>query len=483
MIVRNPAAFFVFLAAAVLLFAASHLNSEETATYRAPEFREADEAAYTQEEADAMLAEVLPLVERTAGRSFKVKPKALCANRDRVAASISQDLLPQIKKLHPTIEANDAAQIALDQAVASVPLVLVRYGYQVKALCFLPKNAKPLIEAARADSKQTKTVVKLVAAFELVHALQDQEVDLQKVLGVARDGEASVALNALLQGQAVYVVDQVAKDLKADDAVLKSARALAANAFKRGDENLDRLVEDHYREIYLGGRAFVAYHVEKGGMEQIWAIFQKPPQDTNTIHKPETYTGTQRVFHDYSKALEGLEKDLGNQDWKIQRTALGPAMMRAAYQKLDADKREALVEKIEAGQALTAAFRPKGFMGNLSIIVLKDAAFAKQACEILEGYTKKEIETVAKENPVMRIEPPASEDLKGIQAEYARSIGFEIEVPGEPVVKQKVYRIARGRHIFEFVDQNIGLAPEKAVVIAEKVFKRLVELEAETPKP
>ncbi|MBI3827924.1 MAG: hypothetical protein HY291_00300 [Planctomycetes bacterium] len=483
MLVGTRAARFVACLMALVFCAVNPLKAEEPASYRAPEFREADEVAYSQAEADAMLAEMLPLVERAAGRSFKSKPKALCANRDRVAAAIAQDLLPQIRKFHPTADPNDAAQIALDQAVAAVPLMLVRYGYQVKALCFLPKNAKPLVEAAKADTKQTKTVVKLVAAFELVHALQDQEVDIQKVLDGARDGEASVALNALLQGQAVYVVDQIAKDLNADETTRLAAQSLAANALKRGIESMDRLVDDHYREIYLGGRAFVAYHVEKGGMEKVWGMFQKPPNDTNTIHKPETYTGTPRAFHDYSKALEGLEKELGDQDWKILRTAMGPAMMRAAYQKLDADKREALVEKIETGQALTAAFRPKGLLGNLSIIVLKDAAFAKQACEILESFTKKELETVSKENPVMRIEPPETEDLKGLQTEYARSIRFEVESPGEPLLKQRTYRIARGRHIFELVDQNIGLAPEKAVALAEKVFKRLLELEAETPKP
>lgn len=438
--------------------------------------------AFTPEEASAMVRELIPLLEQAAGRKFKAQPAVICGNRDRMAASMTFDLLPQIRKLHPSLEHNDAGQYALEQAIAAAPLVLARYGNHDKALFLAPANVPALLEHFGAQAEQSKLLLKLVMVHELAHALQDQEAGLQKLLDGAKDGESSIALNALLQGHALYLQELVAKELKTGDATLNLARRMVAQAARHGDPMVDEMVETNFRQIFLDGRAFVAHHAAKNGMEKVWAMYAQPPADTRIILAPETYTGAPRALLDYARALEGLEKEIDKErEWKLQTMSMGPAMLRTAYARLEAAKRDVLIEKIDHSQALAAAHRGTGAMANFSILLLKDEAAVKECCAIMNDFMAQELQSIQKVNAVMRVDVQPAQDLKGIQAVTARLQRFELEAPGEPLVRQQAARIGRGRYIFEYMDQNVGLPPERIAALAEIVFKRIEALEKPPP--
>lgn len=455
------------------------LRAESVPIHHAPEFAEG-EAAYTQEEAEALYAHVLPLVEKAAGRRFKEKPKFVYAtNRETLAAAVAHDLLPQIQKLHPAMTRDQATEIAIQNAIATVPLLLLRYSYMDKNLIFAPKNASSLFDSLKVDAKQIKPVVELVAAFELTHALQDQEIGIAGALAAAKDGEASLALNLCLKGQAAYILDAVAKDLKTPDETLKFARTMAVNVIKRNIPEIDRAVDGFYQQIYKDGLGFVKYQIGQGGMERVWKILAQPPADTNMILKPETYAPQSRAYLDYAKVLDGVEKCLGDdKDWKLQRMSMGPSMLRAAYARLEEAKRTFMVEKIETGQSLVASSKGLGQLGSFTILVFKDAESAVKGCGYLEEFTKNELANSSKQDPIAQISPVEVTDLKEIKADFAHKLRFEVDVPGEPLLKQQVVRMARGRNVLEYVDQNLDLAPAKIAAMADDVFKKLEAAEA-----
>lgn len=480
---RNPTAALLVLACLNTLLL-SALSAAETAQEPTPLAAKLKEGApaFTPEEANAMVRELLPLLELAAGRKFKTQPAVICGNRDRMAASMTIDLLPQVRKLHPSLEHNDAGQYALEQAIAAAPLVLARYGSHDKALFLAPSNVPALLELFGAQPEQSKLLLKLVLVHELAHALQDQETGLQKLLDGAKDGESSIALNALLQGHALYLQELVAKELKTGDATLNLARRMVAQAARHGDPMVDEMVETNFRQIFLDGRAFVAHHAAKNGMEKVWAMYAQPPADTRIILAPDTYTGAPRVLLDYARALEGLEKEVDKErEWKLQTMSMGPAMLRSAYAKLEVGKRGVLIEKVDHSQALAAAHRGSGAMVNFSILLLKDEASVKECCAIMNDFMAQELQSIQKANAVMRVDIQPAQDLKRVQAVSARLQRFEIEAPGEPLVKQQAARIGRGRHIFEYMDQNVGLSPERIAALAELVFRRIETLEKPPP--
>ncbi|MCW8130647.1 MAG: hypothetical protein KIS92_09880 [Planctomycetota bacterium] len=457
------------------------LRAEEPTSYNAPEFKEGD-AAYTKEEAEALVAEILPLVERAAGRRFKAKPKIVWGTRDRIAASMAHDLLPQVRKLHPAMSASDAANVAVDHGIGAAPLLLARYSYADGDLCFCPTNPISIFETLKVDVKEIMPVLKLVTAFELTYALQDQELGLAKLLKEARDGESSMALNMALKGHAAWVMLEVAKELKTPDATRDFAKSIVLGVILRKDPALDRTADAFYKQIYGDALSFVKFQAEKGGTENVWKVLAQPPVETRMLAKPETYAPQTRAFRDYAAVLEGIEKDLDGKEekdqrsWQIQRMALGPAMMRTAYAGLDDADRELLAQKFEAGQSLVAVHRPSAVMASFTLLIFKDAESARKACGILEAFTKKELARKAKEDPIVKIDGPETSDLKGLKAETARRMTIAVDVPGEPLMRQQVVRIARGRNVLEYVDQNLGLAPERVAELADKLLKKLEDL-------
>jgi hypothetical protein len=130
---------------------------------------------------------------------------------------------------------------------------------------------------------------RLTHAHEAVHALQDQHYDLDRLDEDTLDSEASLALAALMEGdatlvQSIYLIsgymgpDELLEVLTAsldfETPVLDSAPPILA------------------RELlfpYLDGAAFAEALYTRGGFEAIDQAWLNPPQSTEHILHPERY--------------------------------------------------------------------------------------------------------------------------------------------------------------------------------------------------
>lgn len=113
-----------------------------------------------------------------------------------------------------------------------------------------------------------------VLIHEMAHALQDQHFGLAKLHQATFEGEAELALAALIEGDATYTMIEVLKKEQPKvgamlDSPLEKARNLQG-AF-----------------LYAQGARYVKALREKGGWEAVNAAFRNPPRSTAAVLHPE----------------------------------------------------------------------------------------------------------------------------------------------------------------------------------------------------
>jgi len=108
----------------------------------------------------------------------------------------------------------------------------------------------------------------------IIHALQDQHFDLEKLLQTSSGNEAELALDALIMGDATFTMIEL---LKTDD---PDAAALL-------DVSWEKLKDIRIGFVYIQGARYVRALKERGGWEAVNAAYGNPPQWTVGILHPE----------------------------------------------------------------------------------------------------------------------------------------------------------------------------------------------------
>jgi hypothetical protein len=134
---------------------------------------------------------------------------------------------------------------------------------------------------------------KLIFTHELTHALQDQNLDLDRRIKALKDnGDRALALQSLLEGEATLVMIRAAlADLPgAGDAVEEQlAPLLSAGALEKA--NTPAGVPAYFTEQlffpYVEGTAYVRRTVKKSGWAGVDRLWKVPPLSTSEILHPE----------------------------------------------------------------------------------------------------------------------------------------------------------------------------------------------------
>jgi hypothetical protein len=130
---------------------------------------------------------------------------------------------------------------------------------------------------------------RLLFSHELMHALQDQTLRLDRRFKALRDdGDRALALQCLLEGEATLVMMRVAlKDLPgADDAVEEAlAPLLSAGALEQANapKDLPPFFVEQLFFPYVEGTAYVRRAVARGGWKEVDRLWTDPPLSTAEI--------------------------------------------------------------------------------------------------------------------------------------------------------------------------------------------------------
>jgi hypothetical protein len=134
----------------------------------------------------------------------------------------------------------------------------------------------------------------LVFSHELMHALQDESMQLdRRIQELKEDGDRSLALQCLLEGEATIVMVRVAllgipgADETAEEQI---APLLSAGALERANVPADvpAYFVDQLFFPYVEGTAYVRAALKRGGWPEVDRLWRAPPESTAEILHQET---------------------------------------------------------------------------------------------------------------------------------------------------------------------------------------------------
>jgi hypothetical protein len=188
------------------------------------------------------------------------------------------------------------------------------------------------------DKDQNKTVI----AHELTHALADQHYDLEALQkGVKKDDDRSLALSALIEGEATLAMFGAGMDdwdgeqivhLPAENLEWTFNLLSPFMAFMGGGQsirNAPAIISESMTFPYLRGMVFCAKLTNTGGWAAIDQVYRDPPLSTEQILHPEKY----RERPDYPMSIE-LGALAPGEGWKeVGRNVLGELQLTILLKK------------------------------------------------------------------------------------------------------------------------------------------------------
>lgn len=159
-----------------------------------------DAQSLDQRELAALVDSLMPSVAKATGLEFKSTPVTAVRTREQVRAY----LLAKLGKELPPARLNGIVTTyrllgLLPDTLDVQKLFIDLYTEQVAG--FYDPDSTKLFAVAGGDRAQ----LRLVLAHELVHALQDQYIPLDSILGSTEDADRLAAAQAVLEGQATLV--------------------------------------------------------------------------------------------------------------------------------------------------------------------------------------------------------------------------------------------------------------------------------------
>ncbi len=242
------------------------------------------------------LAEARKTVESVRGRTFRRNVPAETVDGSRLRKLLAQKLQEGL-----VVDLDDYFRsLAAIGALSPTDLPGLRdrlldfYVGQVLAF-YDPAERKFFVSAAGKEKVGGFSGVEesLVFTHELTHALQDQYLSLDRLLRrLKSDGDAALAMEALLEGEATEVmIESAVQDLPGGDEGIEAMLAPLLTA-SIGDLDPDAAkVPAFFSEQlffpYSEGTAFVRAKKKRGGWKAIDAAWDAPPTSSAEILHPD----------------------------------------------------------------------------------------------------------------------------------------------------------------------------------------------------
>ncbi len=238
---------------------------------------------------ERMADEAIPRVEASAGLEFRRPPRLARSDRDRLESFLASELEDQLPP--ERAEATAAAYARLGLLPDTVDLrALMRSLYLEQVVGYFSPKADTLFVREGVEGETLEPVL----VHELVHALQDQHMDLDSLMEARRgSNDALTAALAALEGHATYVMIEDALrrrtggdvDLQAlDVGALLGRLDLAEMAGAPALSAAPRVIRESLVFPYTGGLIFV---------QDVWRTREGRPAPLG----PDTPASTEQILH------------------------------------------------------------------------------------------------------------------------------------------------------------------------------------------
>lgn len=221
---------------------------------------------------DPRIADLVSFVEHTRGLQFKHPVKVTFMPDDEFVAWARKTLGGG---------RGDSAHTDIDRGLG---LIDASYGGETESAdisgtvlgVYLDKT-----DGIRVRGTDLKPNTRVTVVHELVHALQDQHINLDRMHGAVRSGPEANGLRALIEGDATWVEYQYFDALSAKEQQAAEAgdASLAGSSLGR----LPAIIRYHQGMPYSAGLNFVSIIHAQGGTAAIDAAYRRPPSELDII--------------------------------------------------------------------------------------------------------------------------------------------------------------------------------------------------------
>jgi hypothetical protein len=268
----------------------------------------------------AQVAEAVPMIERAVGLKFKTLPKVETRSKEQVR----QFLLKQFADQHS--EHDIAGQEAAYKRLGMIPDTLKLQAFLTSLLeeqivGFYDPGTKVLYVVDGSPTELVGTIV----THELIHALQDQYINLDSVQKAKNDNDRAEAAQSVFEGQAVY--EQISIMLGGSNIAINLPggwdRIREMISENRGSQpvfaSAPRVIQETLIFAYLSGAEFYRnYKERKPGS----IIYKDMPVSTEQIIHPAAFfltrdNPTRVALGTLSNATMEYENDLGEFETRL----------------------------------------------------------------------------------------------------------------------------------------------------------------------
>ena len=439
---------------------------------------EEGEPAYRTEEANSIVKKVMPLIEKATGKIFKEIPKVKLVSRKEIPRILERNRLPKLGRQRNT-DRNRAMGSAEKHRNIREAVTLGFYGKVDKVLYLCPRNVNPVFRLYGIEETYVHPIIILTIVHELVHALQDQEVDLDTKFSRCTGTEESTAFRTTLEGHAVFIEELVARQLNFHHVIpltlklYKGAPLLFKEPVVQMLYNRDTLRTE---QIYLKGRAFIEYHYSKGGSKRLWEILANPPIATSMIMEPETYSPVRLNSFDYSKILELEELDsfkkrnvtLAGETLQFVNVENGKFDLYVALAEVEPKKREDMISNVRHFQTCIVKYKGRR-IGAVSFFLMKNTEYGSRFISATEELKKDYVEKM-KSSTLNTVTDFSMDNFDKIDADVSRKMSYTWKPAEGESKKYRFVRISRGNVVLEIEDSLISFEDSEIVTLAETIF-------------
>jgi hypothetical protein len=371
--------------------------------------------AHAQEGYAAAVAAAVPRVEEITGLRFKTPPRVVVLDRRRI-----RELLERLLDEESESKALAAEQM-LYRRLGIIPDTLDWRALQLKLLAeqvvaFYDPHTKALYLDADAEGE----ALGIVIPHELVHALQDQYVNLDSLEHLEGEDDRVLAAESAMEGQATLVAFEAALGFGPDlsggeEAIRESVRE------ERSSQPVLSTAPLFLQEVqifpYLSGMQFLArFHRERPGQSPYGADL---PTSTTQIMHPDAYFATprRRPLTVTLSAPNGIPFETTN--------VMGEFAIRSfLWQLLRDEKRAARASQGWAGDRYAIVRAPSG--DGLAWVTCWDSADdAKEFADAMRRVVTRRY----------RKPPSHGEGMRTVYDPPGRQVSIDIiEVSGHPAV-------------------------------------------------
>jgi hypothetical protein len=431
---------------------------------------------YTLDQANKIAMELIPVIEKVAGKKFKKNPVIKLLDGKEIKNILIREA--DIKMLNNSNKLIEERNKILPHITS---MYFGLYGSRDQTVYLLPKRIEPICKILNLDKEYGIKIVKVLIAHELTHALQDQYLNLWDQRNNLPGKEELDAYSAAIEGHAVFVAKEVGRQigLKADIINLfPLVKSIKQKFHTQHRIQQMKAFQSPLKNIYSLGEIFINYHHSKEGNKLIWQILSNPPVNVTMILNPELYSSQPYSYVNYKHILENLynyQDHYKNHQFIYKNHSSSQLDLRLSFRNVDIPQKEILLSKIKHYQSLLI-YSHEILLAQISFIVLENSQYASQYVLLREKFISglfSNLKNVIKREPWENIEI-RSNCINSIDLSRRATITLTVKDSNMKDVRKTNIQsiIQKNNIILTHNDDTFDLDPCTVGKIASKIFTR-----------